>query len=132
MNVDLMAFDTMAFDTTGYYIQLKVKPFDNMLNPPDNYTDCEDDLPSLVNKNNIRLNVFTEKTNKFIDNAINEDGSHITISKVARTLFKDTIVFDEDADLWFNCNTRNIWGKSKSAFIPNGLLLSVVSDVFKI
>ena len=27
--------------------------------------------------------------------AINEEGSHMTISKVAKTLLKDTIVYDE-------------------------------------
>ena len=122
----------IAFDKTGYDIQLKIKPFDNILKLPDNYIDCDDDLPSLVNKYNINLNNFIEKNNKLIDTAINEDGSHITISNVAKSLLKDTIIFDESSDLWFYCNIRNIWKKSKTPFILKGLLSSVVSDIFKL
>ena len=120
-----------AFDKTGYDIPLKIKPFDNVLNLPINYMDCDDDLPSLVNKYNINLNEFIEKNNKLIETAINEDGSHITISNVAKTLLKDTIIFDESSDLWFYCNIKNIWKKSKTPFILKGLLSSVVSDIFK-
>ena len=120
-----------AFDKTGYDIPLKIKPFDNVLNLPINYMDCDDDLPSLVNKYNINLNEFIEKNNKLIETAINEDGSHITISNVAKILLKDTIIFDESSDLWFYCNIKNIWKKSKTPFILKGLLSSVVSDIFK-
>jgi P4 family phage/plasmid primase-like protien len=122
----------VAFDKTGYDIELKIKPFENALSLPDNYADCIDDLPSLINKYNTNLNEFINQNNKLIDNAIMEQGSHITISIVAKSLLKDTIVFDESSDLWFYCNTKNIWKKSKTSFILKGLLSSVVSDIFKI
>jgi hypothetical protein len=121
----------LALDKTGYDIELKIKPFDNALSLPDNYADSEDDLPSLINKYNVNLNEFVSSKSKLIDNAISEEGSHITISTVAKALLNDTIVYDESSELWFYCNSRNIWKKSKTAFILKGLLSSVVSDMFK-
>ena len=121
----------LVLDKTGYDIELKIKPFDNALSLPDNYADSEDDLPSLINKYNVNLNEFVSSKSKLIDNAISEEGSHITISTVAKALLNDTIVYDESSELWFYCNSRNIWKKSKTAFILKGLLSSVVSDMFK-
>ena len=133
INQDLLdECEKFALKETGYDILLKIKPFDNVLNLPENYADCDDDLPSLVNKYNINLNEFINKNNKLIDTAVNEDGSHITISNVAKSLPKDTIIFDESSDLWFYCNMKNIWKKSKTPFILKGLLSSVVSDIFKL
>ena len=121
----------LAFEKTGYDIELKIKPFDNILNLPDDYNNCADDLPSLVNKYNINLNGFIEKNDKFIDIAISEGGTHTTISNVAKLLLKDSIVYDESCELWFYCNIQNIWKKSKTPFIFKGLLSTVVSDIFK-
>jgi hypothetical protein len=82
----------IVFDKTGYDIELKAKPFDNALSLLDNYAECDDDLPSLINQCNVNLNDFIDRNNKVIDNAINEHGSHITVSNVAKSLLKDTIV----------------------------------------
>lgn len=120
-----------AYEKTGYDIELKIKPFDNILNLPEDYNSCDDDLPSLVNKYNIDLNGFIEKNSKVIDIAINENGAHTTISNVAKALFKDSIVYDDTCQLWFYCNNKNIWKKSKTPFILKGLLSTVVSDIFK-
>jgi hypothetical protein len=122
----------LAFEKIGYDIELKIKPFDNVLNLPEDYNSCDDDLPSLVNKYNINLNGFIEKNNKYIDIAISEEGTHTTISNVAKSLLKDSIVYDESCELWFYCNIKNIWKKSKTPFIFKGLLSTVVSDIFKI
>ena len=54
-----------------------------------------------INKYNINLNIFIESKNNVYDTAINENGSHITISKVAESLIKNTTIFDESNDLWF-------------------------------
>ena len=121
-----------AFEKIGYNVQLKVKPFDNCLELPENYADCEDDLPSLTNKYNIGLNKFIELNMKHLDIAISEGGSHKSISIVAKQLLNDTIVYDDKSELWFYCNTHNIWKKSKTPFILKGLLSSVVSDIFKL
>ena len=105
----------LALEETGYDIELKIKPFDNILQLPDNYADCDDDLPSLINKYKINLNNFIENNNKLLDTAIIEDGSHFTISNVAKSLLKETIIYDECSELWFYCNIKNIWKKSKTA-----------------
>ena len=118
----------LALDKTGYDIELKIKPFDNALSLPDNYADSDDDLPSLINKYNVNLIEFIASKSKLIDNAISEEGSHST---VANALLKDTIVYDESSELWFYCNIKNIWKKSKISFILKGLLSSVMSDMFK-
>jgi hypothetical protein len=45
-----------ATDKIGFVVPLKIKPFDNFLDLPENYADCEDDLPSLINKYSVGLN----------------------------------------------------------------------------
>ena len=47
-------------------------------------------------------------------------------------MFKDVIVYDENTNLWFYCNVKNIWKKSKSPFILIGLIKTVISNLFKI
>ena len=65
---------------------------------------------------------FNNNNIPIIYNAIKEEGTHTTISNVAKTLLKDSIVYDESCDLWFYCNNKNIRKKSKTAFIFKGLL----------
>ncbi len=90
-----------AFNTLGYVVLLKVKPFGDWLDLPENYADCEDDLPSLINKYNIGVNEFTDNNSQYIETAVNEDGSHTSISIVTKKLFDKSIVYDAENELWF-------------------------------
>jgi hypothetical protein len=65
-----------AYDTLGYVVLLKVKPFGGWLALPENYADCKDDLPSLIKKYYIGLNEFIDNNSKYIETAVKEDGSH--------------------------------------------------------
>ena len=121
-----------ACDKLGYVVQLKVKPFGDGLALPENYADCEDDLPSLINKYNIGLNEFIENNTKYLETAVKEDGSHTSISIVAKKLLDNSVVYDAENELWFYCNTNNIWKKSNKPIILKGLLSTVVSDIFKL
>ena len=121
-----------ASDKLGYVVQLKVKPFGDGLALPENYADCEDDLPSLINKYNIGLNEFIENNTKYLETAVKEDGSHTSISIVAKKLLDNSVVYDAENELWFYCNTNNIWKKSNKPIILKGLLSTVVSDIFKL
>jgi hypothetical protein len=121
-----------AYDTLGYVVLLKVKPFGDWLDLPENYADCEDDLPSLINKYNIGLNEFIDNNSQYIETAVKEDGSHTSISIVTKKLFDNSIVYDAENELWFYCNTNNIWKKSNKPIILKGLLSTVVSDIFKL
>lgn len=122
-----------VFDKTGYDVELKVKPFDNPLKLPDNYAYRDDDLQSLIQKYNRPhlLSKYIESYSYAFDNCIREDGSHSSIGNICKMIFKDIIVFDENTNLWFYSNTKNIWKKSKSPFILSGLIKSFISDLFK-
>ena len=115
-----------AKDKTGYDIELKVKPFDNKLELPEDYNiDTYNDLLNLINTYEYGLNNYIEKLNKDINNAINSNGSHASISLISKAILKDTIVYDEECSSWFYCNTNNIWNKSKSSYIYKGLLKTI-------
>jgi len=106
-----------ANNKLGYIVQLKVKPFGDGLILPENYADCEDDLPSLINKYSIGLNKFIDDNSKFIETSIKEDGSHTSISMVTKKLLDTSVVYDAENELWFYCNTNNIWKKSNKPII---------------
>ena len=124
----------VAFDKIGYDIELKIKPFDNALNLPSDYAICDDDLLGLINKYDIPYisSKFVESFSYLFDNCIREGGSHSTIGDICKKLFKDVIVYDENINLWFYCNIKNIWKKSKSPFILTGLIKTVISNYYKI
>jgi len=120
-----------TLDKTGYDIELKIKPFDNKLDLPDNYEFCnDDDLIALIDKYEFGINNYIETFKTDIDICLSSDGSHASISKISKMILKETIVFDEETSLWFYCNSKNIWTKSKTAFIYKGLLKSIVHKLF--
>ena len=118
-------------EKTSYDIELKVKPFDSQLDLPDSYEICnDDDLSALIDKYEFGLNSYVETLKKDIDDSLSTDGSHASVSKISKMILKETIVYDEGCSSWFYCNTKNIWTKSKTAFIYKGLLKSVFHKLF--
>jgi hypothetical protein len=119
-----------SMEKTGYDIELKIKPFDSPLELPENYEVNDDDLSVLIDKYETGLNNYIEKLDYLITTCINTNGSHASVSNIVKELFKKIIAYDEDNQLWFYCNINNIWVKTKSPYILQGLLKSVVSKLF--
>jgi hypothetical protein len=126
-----------ALDKTGYDIQLKIKPFDNYLNLPSNYDINEDDdLKALIDKYEFGLNnnndddIFDNEILFNIDSSINQMGTHASVSKVAKSMFKETIIYDDESSLWFYCNINNIWCKKRDANMLKGLMISIVAKKY--
>jgi len=120
-----------SMEKTGYDIELKIKPFDSPLELPENYeVNDDDDLTALIDKYELGLNTYIETLKVDIDASLSTDGSHASVSKISKALLKDTIVFDEGCALWFYCNTKNIWVKSKTAYVYKGLLKSIFHRLF--
>lgn len=120
-----------ALNTVGYDIPIKVKPFDNQLKLPENYAECCDDLPNLINKFMIGLNLFVEKNEPLFKKAIMHM-SNKTIADVGCHLFKDHNIYDAGNEMWYYCNTNNIWKESKEPLILKGLLNNVLVKAFEI
>lgn len=120
-----------ALDKTSYDIQLKIKPFDNKLNLPENcnINDIQI-LDTLIDKYNTGIKSWVYKYKSHIDICINSNGTHSSISELTKYILKDTIVYDETEKSWFYCNINNIWNKSKEPFIIKGLLKSVFKELF--
>jgi hypothetical protein len=120
-----------SMNKTGYDIELKIKPFDSLLELPDNLDiDYDNDLLALIDKYSLGLNKFLETNLKDINECISANGTHNSISKITKLLLKESIVYDENSKLWFYCNIKNVWYKSKEPFIYLGLLKSVFHKLF--
>lgn len=120
-----------SMEKTGYDIELKVKPFDSLLDLPENIDiNDDDDLTALIDKYEFGLNTYVETLKTEISDSLSTDGSNASISTITKKIFKDTIVYDESCSLWFYCNIKNIWTKSKTAFVYKGLLKSVIYKLF--
>lgn len=121
-----------TLNKTGYDIQLKVKPFDNQLELPENYDEYEEDADALINKFSLNMPTFIQENAKLLEDCIKEEGSHTLVSKLTKSLVKDAIVYDEGVkNCWFYCNINNIWKNSKNPVILKNILQSVISDIFK-
>lgn len=121
-----------AKEQTGYYIPLKVKPFDNPLILPEDYNLQIDTITSLINKYSVGLVDFVKKNSKLILNCLNSDGSHYEIAKTCSILFKDSIYYDDDCDRWFYSDINNIWKECKRGLVLKSLLQSVFKESFPI
>lgn len=120
-----------ALQKTGCDIELKIKPFDSKLDLPENVViDDDDNLTSLIDKYECGLNNYIETFKMDIDATISTNGSNASISKLTKSVLKNTIVYDEECKLWFYCNTKNIWNKSKTPFIYQGLLKSIFHKLY--
>ena len=120
-----------AFNTIGYDIPIKVKPFDNKLPLPENYAECCNDLPNLVNKFMVGLNQFVEKNDALFKKAIMSQTDK-SIADVGYGLFKDHNVYDAGTEMWYYCNANNIWKEAKEPLILKGLLNNVLVKAFQI
>ena len=120
-----------AYNKTGFDIELKIKPFDNKLELPDNYADKEEDIQgSIIDKyNNVVDNIGDEVLSK-LDIAIGSEGAHSEISEVLKSLLKDRLVYDETCKKWYICNKYNVWIESPTGVIIISLLNQVISTLF--
>lgn len=122
-----------ALDKTDYDIELKIKPFDNQLELPEDYEICDnDDIKTIINKYDFGINNYYDTFKKLIEDCLNDDGSHASISILSKAIFKDTIIYDENSLLWFQCNINNVWKKYKTAISYKSLLKSVIVKIFLI
>lgn len=120
-----------ALEQTGYDIPLKVKPFDNSLDLPDDYNvDCFNDLNNLIDKYQFGINNFDNKIQKQINDCISSTGSNTSICSLSKLIFKETIVYDEETKSWYYCNVNNVWNKCKSSYIYKGLLKTIILKIF--
>jgi hypothetical protein len=121
-----------ALDKTGYDIQLKIKPFDNQLTLPLDYYNINDDdfLKALIDNYDFGLNNNNDEILINIDSSITSNGTHSSVSKVAKSCFKDTIIYDDESSSWFYCNVNNIWCKKKDANTLKGLLINIVAKKY--
>jgi len=120
-----------ALEQTGYDIPLKVKPFDCCLDLPDDYNvDTLNDLINLIDKYQFGINNLDDKVQKQINDCISSSGSNASICSLSKLIFKETIVYDEEAKSWFYCNVNNVWNKCKSPYVYKGLLKTIILKLF--
>jgi len=120
-----------ALNKTGYDIPLKIKPFDNKLDLPDNYIECEDDLPALLNKYDTGLQFFVEKNTSLFKAAINNN-NQLSVAYVGKALLKDFTYYDDWLKKWYYCNVNNIWKEALEPLMLKGILQVVLSRAFLI
>ena len=119
-----------AFDKTGYDVELKIKPFDNKLDIPEDFDLYDDeDLLELIDQYDTGINITFDSILKDLNKCLQTttDASLCNISKI---LFGNIIIYDEKSSLWFYCDIRNVWNKSKTGFVYKGLLKSILNKYF--
>ena len=68
----------------------------------------DDDLSALIKKYQVGLKYYLETYKADINSCISSSGSHASISKIARLVLKNTIVYDQNSSSSFYCNIKNI------------------------
>ena len=116
-----------AFDRTGYDIELKIKPFDNCLKLPYDYSIIEDLQTSIINK----YNFIDNPENDILAIAIASAGAHIDVANAFKAIIKEQIAYDDSNKKWYVCNKYNIWIESPSGVIIKSLLTNIMSKKFQ-
>lgn len=127
----LLECANFAKDKTDYYIPLKVKPFDNPLIIPDNYKECFDTIPALIDKYSVGLDLFVENHTKDYE-SLSNNYTDLGIATLGSKLFKNVIYYDDICDKWFYCNTSNIWCECKRGIVLKSLLQTVFNKSFNL
>ena len=119
-----------ALEKTGYDVELKIKPFENKLDFPEDFNLYDDeDLLELIDVYETGINNKFENLLKDLNKCL-QNITDASICNFSKLLFGETIIYDESCSLWFYCDIRNIWNKSKTGFIYKGLLKSIVNKYF--
>jgi P4 family phage/plasmid primase-like protien len=118
-----------AFEQTGYDIELKIKPFENGFELPDDYADF-DILPELVQRFISKLDYTDTQLFEKIRFIEIYEATHLKIAELGALIFQDWTYFDENAKKWFYCNLNNIWCSTDNSGILRYLIQKVLGAIF--
>ena len=122
-----------ALDKTGYFIELKIKDFDNPLDlPPDYATSLiTNDINGFVNLMRNTVNdEFIYRHNDLIEKAIDSLTHFDTIMFITKVV-KDRLYCENDKS-WFHCNSNNIWEELEKPYILNAIMPTVGVDIIEL
>lgn len=120
-----------ALEKTGYDVELKVKPFQNSLALPEDYADRGDDEVGLVIDKFVNgVDDYMAKNKAFIIKCLGDKGAHASLSALCKNMIKDALVYDDDIDMWFHCDTNNIWTKRKGPIVIQSFIKKVLNSLF--
>jgi hypothetical protein len=120
-----------AFVKTGYDVKLVIKPFDTVLKLPEDYADRADsDVSLFVDKYLNKLDAVMTKSMHYIERAYCDKGTHAGLSELCKHILKNTVVYDDEADLWFHCDNHNVWHKRKTPVVIKSFAKSVLVKLF--
>lgn len=118
-------------EKTGYDVELKIKPFDNQLPLPKDYTeDCSDDVSKIVETYLTQASNYMKKHLHTIMRCIGSKGSHSDISKLMKDIIGSRVVYDDEACMWFHCNKYNVWNKRKKPIVLQDFIKVVLPELF--
>ena len=130
----LLDTEKYILEQTGNDIKLKVKPFDEKLELPDDYADdyadTNDDKELLVDKYKNITHNFEANNFQMFESIVRCDGDHSTIADLCYKFFGDTIKYDTNVECWFYCNIHNIWQKDKKCLILAKMIPKIISKMF--
>ena len=122
-----------ALDKTGYFIELKIKEFDNPLDLPSDYAISliANDINGFINLMKNKVNdEFIYKYGAYIDQAIDSMSHFDTITFITK-IVKDRL-YCENHKTWFHCNANNIWEELDQPYILNAIIPTVGVEIVKL
>ena len=118
-----------AFEETGYDIELKIKPFDNGFELPEDYANFEI-LEELRQRFISKLD-YTDEELYFKIRFIEMYGAtHLKIAELSAIIFKDWTYYDENVKKWFYGNMNNIWVACDNSGLLRYLIQKVIGAIF--
>ncbi len=121
----LIECQAYTFEHTGYNVDIIIKPFDNVLEFPDDWKNTIEDIPTIINNLKIGLEHFKNNNRKIIDKAV-DSLTHYDTAVIFSLMLKNK-VYCEDNNNWYYCNPYNIWKYNSSPVILNAIM-PVIGD----
>jgi P4 family phage/plasmid primase-like protien len=126
---DLEECRLYALEKTGYDIQLKIKPFDNIIELPDDYANTLEVRAELVHKYISNISTIIKDNRGRIENIIHNGGTHSSIAELAHKIFGGDFYYDDKQKKWYYYDYSNIWCETDDTDILRYLIQTIIKAI---
>ena len=128
-NDDLDDCRKFAFEKTGFDIELKIKPFDNCIELPDDYADTLVICVELVNRYMSNIDKILKDNINLIEAIICSDSCHSSIASLAFKIFGCDFYYDDKQKTWYYYDYNNIWCDTTETDLLKYLIQTIIKSL---
>lgn len=132
-DAELRELQEYALERTGFDVALAIKPFDNLLELPENYNILplhREYIERFINRvDEIANDDFIY--HNFITPAIESKGTDLQLGNLIYQIFCDTIYYDDKVEKWYYYDIHNVWHQASNIDFFKYTIQTLLFNIFK-